>query len=166
MLMKRTRPSSRAAIAASSAPPFAGQLVEPVEAPDVVQPPFVHVIGLQPGQALLELATRPIAGHVHRLGGDPHLVAAVLGHQAYAPLGLTVRVDPGGIEVADAAIERRVQDLDRLLFGAALFVDDALRTEAEDGQQLAGLAEMGASPRRLSLPDGWSIAYRRASSKG
>ena len=45
---------------------FAGHLVQPVEIPDVVQPPLVDVIGLEPFQALLELAASPsrLVSHV------------------------------------------------------------------------------------------------------
>jgi hypothetical protein len=65
-------------------------------------------------------------------GGDPHLVPPIFDHLAQARLGLTVGVNPRGVVVTDAPVDGGVDDLDRLLFGAVMFIHDPLPTEAQD----------------------------------
>ena len=52
-----------------------------------------------------------VIGCIRGLGGDPHLIAAVLRDQTQAGLCLPVGIHPGGVEVTDAAVDRGVDDL-------------------------------------------------------
>jgi hypothetical protein len=54
---------------------------------------------------------------------------------------LAVRVDPSGVEVADALVQRFIQDFDGLFLAAVVLVDDTLGSEAQDGQFCPGAAE-------------------------
>jgi hypothetical protein len=99
------------------------------------------VVGLQSLQTVIELSARAIAGSIPSLGRDPHLTAPVLGHEPHALLTLSLRVDPGRVKVADAPLQRPIEDGHRLLLATAFLVHEALATQAEDGHFLTRLAK-------------------------
>ncbi len=113
---------------------LARHLVKPVKSPDIVQPPLVDMIGLQPGQALFELPARGIARCGPCLGDDPHLVSAVFGDHANPLFRLALGVDPGSVEIADAAIDSGVEDLNSLVLRTSFFIDNALGAKAQNGE--------------------------------
>ena len=122
----------------------------------------VDVVGLQPAQAVLDLADDPaarVAAHVGilahlavRLGGQHHVVPAAAQGLADDLLRLPRRVHVRGVDEVDAAVQRGVDDPDAVLVIGVAPGAEHHRAEAVGAHLDPGTAER-PHPHAVRLPD-------------
>jgi len=76
----------------------------------------------------------------------------VFDHLAQARFGLSIGVNPGGIEIADASVDGSVDVLDRLFLRAAMCVHNPLPTKTQNRKRFSGFTKWSGFHDNLLLP--------------